>query len=137
MSNTTQFTLGQAADYVGRSKATLSKALKTGKLSYVEKTKAGYKIDLAELTRVYGEPSIKPQNERLETGGEQVETEVLKARAEIIEQRLEDAQATIEDLRRRLDKAEAARDEKDRQLTALLTDERDKPKGIFARLFGF
>jgi hypothetical protein len=46
-------TLGQAAREAGVAKSTISKALASGKLSYREKNPEGYKIDPAELFRVY------------------------------------------------------------------------------------
>ena len=46
-------TLGEASKETGVQKSTLSKALKSGKLSYVEKTSAGYKIEPSELFRIY------------------------------------------------------------------------------------
>lgn len=46
-------TLGQAAKEAGVAKSTISKALASGKLSYREKNPEGYKIDPAELFRVY------------------------------------------------------------------------------------
>jgi hypothetical protein len=46
-------TLGQAAKEAGVAKSTISKALASGKLSYREKNSDGYKIDPAELFRVY------------------------------------------------------------------------------------
>ena len=46
-------TLGEAAKETGVQKSTLSKALKSGKISYFEKTSAGYKIEPSELFRVY------------------------------------------------------------------------------------
>ncbi len=49
----TTLTMGQAAKETGISKATLSKALKSGRLSYVAKSTAGYEIDPAELFRVF------------------------------------------------------------------------------------
>lgn len=55
-------TLGQAAKECGRAKATLSKALKSGKLSYIAKTSAGYEIDPAELYRVFPKQSETPEN---------------------------------------------------------------------------
>jgi hypothetical protein len=45
--------LGQAAKEAGVAKSTISKALSSGKLSYREKNSDGYKIDPAELFRVY------------------------------------------------------------------------------------
>jgi hypothetical protein len=46
-------TLGQAAKEAGVAKSTISKALSSGKLSYREKNSDGYKIDPAELFRVF------------------------------------------------------------------------------------
>jgi hypothetical protein len=71
--------LGQAAKEAGVAKSTISKALSSGKLSYSEKSTAGYKIDPAELFRVFpktskpepDEPSPndwKPGNGHAETG---------------------------------------------------------------------
>jgi hypothetical protein len=45
--------LGKAAKEAGVAKSTISKALSSGKLSYCEKNSDGYKIDPAELFRVY------------------------------------------------------------------------------------
>jgi predicted DNA-binding protein (UPF0251 family) len=45
--------LGQAAKAAGISKATVSKSLASGRLSYVSKGTAGYQIDTAELFRVF------------------------------------------------------------------------------------
>ena len=60
MSNPMVYTLGEAAKACGKSKTTISKALKSGRLSFIEKTSAGYCIDPAELHRVFppvtGEP---------------------------------------------------------------------------------
>ena len=71
--------LGQAAKEAGVAKSTISKALSSGKLSYAEKGTAGYKIDPAELFRVFpktakpdaDEPSAndwKPSQGQPETG---------------------------------------------------------------------
>ena len=62
----TYLTLGQAAKEVGVSKASISQAIKTGRLSGGNKTSAGaYQIDPAELFRVYppkqpAEPELTP-----------------------------------------------------------------------------
>ena len=47
------YTLGEAAKATGVSKTTLFKALKSGKISYVNKTSSGYEIDPSELHRVF------------------------------------------------------------------------------------
>ncbi|WP_026606236.1 hypothetical protein [Methylocapsa acidiphila] len=58
------FSLGQAAKEAGVAKSTISKALSSGKLSYTEKGTAGYKIDPAELFRVFPKTS-KPEPDEL------------------------------------------------------------------------
>lgn len=61
-------TMGQAAKETGVSKATLSKALKSGRLSYVAKSTAGYEIDPAELFRVFPpKPSATVEDKRSDT----------------------------------------------------------------------
>ena len=51
--------LGQAAREAGVAKSTISKALSSGKLSYREKSSEGYKIDPAELFRVFPKKSAE------------------------------------------------------------------------------
>ena len=46
-------TAGEASRLAGVSKATICRALKSGKLSYISNDSDGYKIDPAELSRVY------------------------------------------------------------------------------------
>lgn len=69
--NPMYLTLGAAAKETGKSKGTISKYLKNGKLSYHSKDDKGYKIDPAELFRVF--PKIEQEtgtSERLETPSE-------------------------------------------------------------------
>ena len=87
METGTYISLGEAAKLAGVSKATISKALKSGKISYYEKTKAGYKIDPAEVTRVYPPKRlVNVETERSETPNE---TSVLQARVDALEQMLQ------------------------------------------------
>jgi hypothetical protein len=138
MPNPTLLTLGQAAKLCGRSKPTLSKALKEGRLSYVEKTQAGYQIDPAELSRVFPYSSPNSDIDQSETPKDNptntIENSILQAKLEASEQRFEDAAKTIDDLRARLDKSEAARERQD----LVLADLRDgsSRKGFFRKLFG-
>ncbi len=46
-------TMGQTAKQAGISKATLSRAIKSGKISAKKNTRGGWDIDPAELFRVY------------------------------------------------------------------------------------
>jgi hypothetical protein len=121
-------TLGQAAKRVGKSKATISKAIADGKLSVYERSSDGFKIDPAELFRVFAPKNLaNTRNDQSERTSEQCEhrqvkssnTEiaVLKAKLEAAEQRLNDQNRLIEDYRQRLDKEF---EERQRLITFLL-----------------
>jgi predicted nuclease with TOPRIM domain len=137
MKNGTYFTIGQAAQETGKAKSTIKKAIDSGELSVAEKTSRGFKIAASELFRVFPKRSENTQNEQIETVQKTIENSALQAKLEVMEQRFSDAEKTIEDLRGRLDAESAER----RQLTALLTDQRQKtaepPKrSLWARLVG-
>lgn len=134
------YTLGQAAKEIGCSKATLSRAIKNGKLSAKKNDDDTYAIDAAELMRwVDSNGRVNRQKKRTQTNGETVETPIenssLRAELEALRQIADDRQKTIDDLRGRLD----AESEERRKLTAMLTDQRrepEPPRGFWARLRG-
>lgn len=125
------YTLGEAAKATGKSKATISKALKSGRISAVKEADGRFSIEPVELHRVY------PINVEVSAHSEHQDTAVntaisndiaiLQAKLDAAEARLSDRDTTIEDLRE-------DRDRWRQQATALLDDKR--PKGLFRRLFG-
>ncbi len=125
------YTLGEAAKATGKSKATISKAIKSGRISASKDDTGAFRIDPSELHRVYPptpqnhkkETPEKPQVNREETG----ELKALQARLEAAQERLADKEAVISDLREDRDKWR-------HQATALLEDKR--PRGLFRRLLG-
>lgn len=121
----TYLTLGQASKLVGKSKPTLSKALSSGRLSYVSKSKSGYQIDPTELQRVYGDTPLETQRTELEIIKEQlVKVEQMHERERVqLNQQIEDLRA---------DK-EAWRGQAERLL--LEHQQSEKPKSLFARVF--
>lgn len=128
----------QAAKAVGKSVPTITRAIKSGKLSANRLDGGGYEIDPSELFRVWkavtnSNSVTQPMLER-ETP---IEDNVLRVRLEVMDDRLSDAQATIKDLRDRLDAESAER----RNLTAQITDQRQnipepRKRGLWARLTG-
>ena len=125
---------GEAAKLVGKSVPTITRAIKSGKLSATPRKPRGWDIEPSELFRVFpavtDETNVKTNKLEHETP---IQDSVLQAKLEVMEQRFEDAQATIEDLRTRLDAESAER----RQLTAQLTDQRQtKPEPPKRRFFG-
>lgn len=118
--NTTYLSLGQAAKETGKSKGTISKALSSGRLSYVRKEGNQYQIDPAELFRVFPQKKQETaQNERLETPVNANGNSVLEKELELVRERLKEKDEIIADLRQ-------DRDLWRQQATNLLTDQREK-----------
>ena len=129
--NAMAYSLGQAAKAAGISKTSLHRAINKGRISAAKNDNGAYEIEPSELHRVYppvteGNSSANPDLVRDGTPETAIETGVLRREAELLRERLADKDGVISDLRERLDQSEQERREKDRQLTALLTDERQK-----------
>lgn len=123
------YTLGEAAKATGKSKATLSKAIKTGRISAIKGDTGAFQIDPSELHRVYpitvhSEHNSIPHKTPTNTENTGVIRE-LQARLEAAHERLADKESVITDLREDRDKWR-------QQATTLLSDQR--PKGFFSRL---
>lgn len=102
-------TLGEAAKETGKSKSVLSKALKSGNISYVSKDDSGYEIDPSELFRVF--PKNTKENgskERLETHENTVENAI---KIKELELRLEAALQERNFFKDQFAKLESDRDE--------------------------
>jgi hypothetical protein len=133
------YSLSQAAKATGRSKATIHRAIQSHKIS-AERNEAGaWRLDPAELHRVFPPISAEPvQNDGLRQSETIDGTADLQGRLAELQQEREreraDKDAVIADLRRRLDQADADRRQTaDRlaaaqeRITALLTDQRAIP----------
>jgi hypothetical protein len=119
------YTLGQAAKATGKSKSTISKALKNGTISADKGANGVFKIDPSELHRVFPKNSINERKEVTEnTTKEHLDTAIKLTRLEV---RLEASEKRADDL-------EHDRDSWRNQANALLTDRR--PKGVWQRIFG-
>ena len=119
-------TLGTAAKAVGKSKATISKAIKSGKISAHKLPNGSYEIEPVELHRVYPPTPSQPiDGERLETPSE---TGVNDIEIRLLQAELKMAHARIDDL-------EGDR-EQWRQTANRLLEKQDPPKGFLARLMG-
>jgi hypothetical protein len=111
--------MGKAARQLRVSKATLSKAIATGKLSANRNADGSYAIDPAELARYHavhghrfhagesGQPSTDASTGN-NTGSELVELRVLKR---VAEERLAELKAALDDMRRERDRWQAQADE--------------------------
>ena len=117
MENTKYLSLGQAAKETGKSKGTISKYLKSGKLSYVRKEGNQYRIDPAELFRVFPQEKQEPaQHERMETHENTNRNSMLQKEVELLREQLTDVKADRDHWR-----------EQAERVSLLLTDQREKP----------
>lgn len=128
------YTLGEAAKAVGKSKTTLHRAIKSGKISASKADDGSYVIEPSELHRLYPSVTGGTSDAPLQRNdGEQHSNDsgTLRIRLEMQEKERERERAllqeTIADLREDRDKWR-------QQATALLEDKR--PKGFFKRLLG-
>lgn len=112
-------TLGQAATFTGKSKTTISKALKSGKLSYDEKTASGqYRIEQSELLRVYPKREETGDREHLVTPMVTLEIAALKAKIESQEQMIAHMQSRIDDFEEQRSDLRQQRDKWEQQATS-------------------
>jgi len=117
------YTVGQAAKATGKSKPTISRAIKSGKISANRNENGSYSIDPAELHRVFPPVSSNSNDNATMTQAEtlngmgalQVEIVGLREQAAILKDERDD-------LRRRLDQETEER----RKLTTMLIDQRPR-----------
>ena len=108
-----ELSLSQAAKLTGKSKSTINRAIKAGKLSATRHDDGSYSIDPAELSRAFGwEPHEGAKRRDAEPDG----TRLLE-RIEALETMLNREREISADLKE-------DRDRWRRQATALLTDQR-------------
>ena len=141
-----KYTLSQAAEATGKNKATIQRAIKSGKITASKNTSGAYEIDPAELHRVFDATAqrvaqhpnatkrntnvtheISSDNNALQRIAElEKELAVTGERKSGLEGQMHHLSETVDDLRKRLDQSES-------RVTALLSDQR--PKGFWGRLF--
>jgi hypothetical protein len=95
-----RYSMGEAARAVGRSKAAISRAIANGTISAEKQPNGSYKIDPAELHRVYpkinGQPNEKKVADTVELNAQNRE---LQAKLEAAAQRLAELKDELADLR--------------------------------------
>ena len=129
-----KYTAGQAAEATGLSTATITRAIKRGRISAVKDSAGAWSIDPSELHRVFPPlASVQGQKETVQRDAIVSESLPLQLELEMTREKLKGVEALaaeradqITDLRARLD-AEA---EERRRLTAFLTFQPDKPASV-------
>lgn len=149
------FSISRAAKETGLSKSTISRAVKSGRISAQKQDDGSFLIDPAELFRVYPRTVAQPQpdarHDALRNPDEQPtatasnDLEILKVKLEMTEAMLAREQETVADLRKRLDAAtdrvlsltKVAQPHDDTANDALRNPPQPAPKrGLWARIIG-
>lgn len=140
------YTLGEAAKATGISKASISRAINSGRISAVKNEGGAFSIEPVELHRVYppkssatvsGTPRGTVGNTEGDTGNTS-NSNVLQARLDAALEQLRDRDGTIGDLRQRLDRSDEERREAQARVIGLLAGPgpTESKRGFFGRLFG-
>jgi hypothetical protein len=140
------YTLGEAAKATGISKASISRAINSGRISAVKNESGAFSIEPVELHRVYpakssATVSATPSETARNTEGNIGNTSnfnVLQARLDAALEQLRDRDGTIGDLRQRLDRSDEERREAQARVIGLLAGPgpTESKRGFFGRLFG-
>lgn len=146
-----KYTLAQAATQVKRSKSSLWRDVKSGKISAIKENDGTFYIEASELFRVYPETSHEMKQshslKRNETDYEarfmelQSLFQIEQQRVSEREKQLADKDRHLEDLRQQVEDTQKDRDHWRQQATYLLEDKRNQEqptrrKGLLASLFG-
>ena len=133
-------TLGQASKLTGKSKPTISKAVKDGKLSG-QKVNGVFQIDKAELVRVYGEVKLKKLSTVDDTmfsvakaKGSLASNAVAELEKKHLEEKVADLESRLAKAEDRAETSEVREREANARVFALIEDKR--PKSFMQRLLG-
>jgi hypothetical protein len=122
------YTLGQAARATGKSKPTVQRSIKTGRISASKDDLGNWQIEPAELHRVYP-PLLTPERHveaDLKRHVAPSNTLLLEAENRRLTERLADKDRQISDLRDERDRWREESDSWRRQANSLLTDQRNR-----------
>lgn len=133
-----QYTAGEAAKATGKNITTITRAIKSGKISASKDDSGAWRIEPSELHRVFPALAQRLQNSEMQQDARheqdresnspkalEEELAVLRERVRSQDQLLADRADQINDLRTRLDREGEER----RKLAAILTDQRPHSAG--------
>lgn len=127
------YTLGEAAKATGKSKPTISRAIKSGKISAQKQEDGSYIIQPAELHRIF--PPLPLASNDAGT----MKQSVTPASDALLQQEIEHLRATLADRDAAIDDLKTDRDHWRKQadkITALIEDQSAKPKGLWDKITG-
>ena len=133
------YTLGEAAIACGKSKSTLSKAIKAGKISAFKNDHGAFEIEPSELFRLYPPTPPPIEQNTIETVGVEQKTTPDSTpkntnNIEMLEAKLQMANERIDELKSDKEKLEIDKEQWRQQATNLLAA--PDRRGLLQRIFG-
>lgn len=133
------FTLGEASKETGKSKSTLSKAVKTGKISATKLDDGSFSIEPVELFRVFprvNTATVEVEQSRTpdETHENSYKIKLLELELQHTREKLEEARGRIEEAKERISKLDDDKEHLKRLLNGP-TKTTTTPKNWIQRLF--
>jgi hypothetical protein len=119
------YTLGQAAKATGKSKPTILRSIRLGRISAVKDPLGTWQIEPVELHRVY--PPLSPAEHQQPEGAERHEPPSNGNLLEELRGRLAEKDRLVEDLRSERDRWREESDSWRQQAQSLLTDQTPRP----------
>ena len=126
-------TLGEAAKMTGKSKPTISNAVKSGKVTGTKGADGVFQIEKSELIRVYPEKTNKAGASK-STSATKVGSAVAELENKHLAEQVADLQARLSKTEDRLETAEIREREANARVFALIEDHR--PKSMWQRITG-
>jgi len=127
------FTLGQAAKQVGKSKPTISKAIKDGRLS-AQKVDGVYQIEPSELLRVFSATPRIPLDTPVATSDTPIALALAEQNNRHLESRVADLEARLAEMKEERDTSQQEAREDRQRVVALLEDRR--PRSLWSLFKG-
>ena len=125
------YTLGEAAKATGKSKPTIQRAIKNGRISAKKNDNGTYVIDPAELHRVFDPVTVNSNGngtmkQSVTSSVTSNDNDMLQREIEVLREQLNREHETVKDLRQRLDETNDERRRVTEQLTGLLTHQQER-----------
>ncbi len=136
-----KYSISDAAKVVHKSRSTINRDIRNGKVTVCKDAKGRPTIGLVELERVYDHVDIEALSNDIlmtqhDTRMSDHDTTYIDALIQSKDTEIESLKKQLDDMTHRLDASDTERRRVTEQLTGLLTDQRERGRGWWSKLFG-
>ena len=129
-------TLGEASKLTGKSKPTISKAIKDGRISAEQRPDKSYQIEVSELLRVYPALPETDADTSIQTkaSSKSNNSSVLEVEKKYLEEKVADLEDRLQEMKEERNTAQTEARADRARLGAMIEDQR--PKSLWQRMTG-